>query len=271
MSLSLSCLSIQASVATRRPQASGYKLRRVRPEDIPRVSELCYDAFKDSDRGFLSPAGQSLPQWEAQYTRALSAKKRAVEEFFFLPIQQRILVKESIMVDDPRRSRQQRYIGQDGSPRRPMPRILRKLQILVVEERSSGVVVGCASLSMARCESALPPPFPTGKPYRCYASNIVVDRSHRRNGLGSLLVEKCERIAGLWGESSLWLHVEEDNTAAVSLYDNRSYKKMDYFALYGNGKTELRAKSLPKRSSGGMGPVKASLGDVNESKVFVWK
>jgi len=258
------------------PSRSTYKLRRVHVDDVPRVSELCFDAFKDCDRGFLSPAAQSLEQWRSQFTRALSAKDRARREFHFLSIDDRLRLKETLSVNtDPRRSRQarqQRYNGPDGTPRRPLPRILRKLQVLVVEERATGAVVACASLSMARCESALPPPFPTGKPFRAYASNIVVDREHRRAGLASLMVDRCELLASLWGEESLWLHVEKDNRAAVSLYDKLNYVQMDYFALYGNGKTELRSKTLPKRPAGERPPPpQASLGRVNGDNVFVWK
>ena len=150
-----------------------------------------------------------------------------------------------------------------------MPRVLRKLQVLVVEERDTGDVVACASLSMARCESALPPPFPTGKPYRCYASNIVVDEAHRREGLASLMVDRCELLARIWGEPSLWLHVETDNQAAVSLYDKLDYAPVAYVALYGNGKTQLRSKALATWS-GRPPPQQPSLGRVKDN-VFVWK
>ncbi len=248
--------------------AQRYRLRRIQTDDVPRVSQLCYEAFRDCERGFLSPAAQSLDRWQYQFTRALNAKERARKEFHFLSIEERVRLKEMLAVDtNPRRSRQQRYKGEDGNLRRPLPRILRKLQVMVVEERITGDVVACASLSMARCESALPPPFPTGKPYRCYASNIVVDESHRREGLASLMVDRCELLARIWGEPSLWLHVEKDNQAAVSLYDKLNYIPMDYFALYGNGKTELRSKELPAFTGR---PQQPSLGGVKDN-VFVWK
>ena len=246
-----------------------YRLRRIHTDDIPRVSQLCYEAFRECERGFLSPAAQSMDQWQAQFTRALNAKERARKEFHFLSIDDRVRLKEMLAVDtNPRRSRQQRYNGVDGKPRRPLPRMLRKLQVMVVEERCTEDVVACASLSMARCESALPPPFPTGKPYRCYASNIVVDEAHRREGLASLLVDRCELLARIWGEPSLWLHVETDNQAAVSLYDKLNYEPMEYFALYGNGKTQLRSKKLPALSTST--PQHPSLGGVKDN-VFVWK
>ena len=129
---------------------------------------------------------------------------------------------------------------------------------------------GAGALPGMMC--GMPPPFPTGKPFRAYASNIVVDREHRRAGLASLMVGRCELLASLWGEESLWLHVENDNRAAVSLYDKLNYVQMDYFALYGNGKTELRSKTLPKRPAGERPPPpQASLGRVNADNVFVWK
>lgn len=266
---------MQATTSGRGAQARAdldrYRLRQVQFDDVPRVSELCYNAFKGCDRGFLSPAAQSFEQWQNQFARALNAKDRARREFHFLSINERVRLKESLYNNsNPRRSRQQQYDGPDGTPQRPLPRILRKLQVLVVEERDTHGVVACASLSMARCESALPPPFPTSKPFRAYASNIVVDEAHQREGLASLMVMKCELIARIWGEDSLWLHVENDNLAAVSLYDKLNYHPIEYFALYGNGKTELRSKRLPKRKDRSL-PPQASLGGVNDDNVFVWK
>ena len=250
-------------------KSPGYSIRQIREEDVPAVATMCYDAFKCSDRGFLSPAAQTEKQWVSQFSRAIRAKRRAREEFWYIKdLQERIMTKEMIY-HGANRSKGQ-YVDSLGQVRRPLPRILRKLFIFVVEERESGSIVGCASISMARCESALPPPFPTSKPYRCYASNIVVVDGHRRNGVGERLVFQCERIARLWGERSIWLHVEEDNTPALSLYEKRKYTKVPYFALYGNGRTQLRAKSLPRLPNNKTPKEEPRVGKVNDDKVFIW-
>ena len=63
-------------------------------------------------------------------------------------------------------------------------------------------------------EAALPPPFPTTKPRRTYVSNIATLPQHRRKGVATELLRRCERQARLWRRDSLWLHVEIDNAAA---------------------------------------------------------
>lgn len=247
----------------------GYRIRQIREEDVPSVARICHDAFKSSDRGFLSPAAQTERQWSSQFSRAIRAKRRAREEFWHIQdVQERIMVREMLNSGINRSKRE--YIDKHGQSRRPLPKILKKLFIFVVEEIESRHVVGCASISMARCESALPPPFPTSKPYRCYASNIVVVDEHRRNGIGERLVFQCERVARLWGEESLWLHVEENNIPALSLYDKRKYNKVSYFALYGNGKTQLRAKSLPPLPPRNAGRDVPRVGKVNKNNVYIW-
>jgi len=257
------CARIASSVT------SGYAIRQIKEEDVESVATMCHDAFKCSDRGFLSPAAQSERQWASQFSRAIRAKRRAREEFWHIKdLQERAMVKEMVYSGTSRAKHQ--YVDSLGQTRKPLPSILRKLFIFVVEEKDSGIIVGCASISMARCESALPPPFPTSKPFRCYASNIVVVDGHRRNGVGERLVTQCERIARLWGEKSLWLHVEEDNIPALALYDKRKYNKVPYFALYGNGKTQLRAKSLPRlppRKNQNDAP---KIGKMNDQNVFIW-
>lgn len=248
---------------------SAYAIRQIKEEDVESLATMCHDAFKSSDRGFLSPAAQSERQWASQFSRAIRAKRRAREEFWHInDLQERIMVKEMVYSGTSKLKRQ--YVDSLGQSRKPLPRILRKLFIFVVEEKGSGEIVGCASISMARCESALPPPFPTSKPFRCYASNIVVVDEHRRNGVGERLVAQCERVARLWGERSLWLHVEEDNLPALALYDKRDYNKVPYFALYGNGKTQLRAKSLPRLPPRKHQNDAPKIGKLNDDNVFIW-
>lgn len=233
------------------------------------VAAICHNAFKRSDGGFLSPAAQTERQWASQFRGAIRAKRRAREEFWHVKdLQERSMMKEMMNSIADRRRRQ--YVDKDGELRRPMSKVLRKLFIFVVEEIETGHIVGCASISMARCESALPPPFPTSKPYRCYASNIVVVEEHRRHGIGERLVFQCERVARLWREPSLWLHVEEGNKPALSLYQKRNYESVSYFALYGNGKTQLRAKSLPPLPPRDPQRDTRTIGRVNDDNVFIW-
>jgi len=292
-----------------------YRIRQLREEDVPHVARLCYDAFKPrsglnfqlngDSLGYIvrriatlpiqllvpSPSAQTEAEWRLQFSKAIEAKRRAREEFWFIQdLDERIKLKQRLQQQiKARRTRGESanravgYTNQHGQYRRPMSTLLRKLFILVVEHRESGEVVGCASLSMARCESALPPPFPTSTPFRCYMSNVVVDPSHQNNGVGTGLVQQCERISQLWGEQSIWLHVDSYNDPAISLYDKLGFESVEYFALYGDGMTQLRKKDIepcrrqsPPPSSGPNDAdldkidSSAAVGKLNERKVFVW-
>lgn len=243
-----------------------YKIRQMRDGDISDVSFMCHEAFKDSAGGFLSPASQTVAQWERQFSVAVQTKRSARREFWFLKPEERVMARETLWgVYKGKKT----YMDGSGQSRKPKPSILRKLYIFVVQESDTNEIVGCASISMARCESALPPPFPTTKPFRCYASNIVVKPGFRRQGLGKRLVQQCERVARLWGEKSIWLHVDADNDAALALYDTLGYQKVEYFALYGNGRTLLKAKHLPpiKRST----PRDIATVGKMKDNVFIWE
>lgn len=216
----------------------------------------------------MSPTAQTRLQWESQLHNALSTKQRAKEEFWFLPtIEERKEAKNRLVGQYKGR---RTYTGADGKSIRPMSRRLRQLFIFVAEDIHTQNIVGCASVSIARPEAALPPPFPTGKPFRCYASNIAVQETHRRRGLGRRLLQQCERIARLWYHDSLWLHVESDNTPALALYQQMGYENVSYVALYGNGKTLLMRKeiNLPSNRDGAIQGI--AIGVQGEHKVFIW-
>ena len=89
--------------------------------------------------------------------------------------------------------------------------------VLVAEDWANGQVLGSAAVSLAQPEAALPPPFPTSKPRRVYVSNIAVLPQHRRQGVATALVRRCERQARLWRQDSLWLHCELTNDAALQV------------------------------------------------------
>ncbi|MDR3741276.1 MAG: N-acetyltransferase [Terracidiphilus sp.] len=57
-----------------------------------------------------------------------------------------------------------------------------------------------------------------------YIGTIEVATAFRRRGLGSALVAKCEESARDVGAAVLWLHVEEGNAGAVSLYHAHGFE-----------------------------------------------
>ncbi|KAL4439267.1 hypothetical protein ABPG77_004169 [Micractinium sp. CCAP 211/92] len=133
----------------------------------------------------------------------------------------------------------------------------RSFIVLVAEDCSSGEVLGCAAVSLAQPEAALPPPFPTSKPRRVYVSNIAVLPQHRRQGVGTLLLQTCERQARLWRQDSLWLHVELKNDDALRLYQRLGYTEVGRDPMFTPNRRCLMRKDVealrctPKSSSYG--------------------
>jgi ribosomal protein S18 acetylase RimI-like enzyme len=61
----------------------------------------------------------------------------------------------------------------------------------------------------------------------CVLSNLAVSRTARRGGIGTILCEEIEVLARNWGHHSIHLVVENENTAALQLYESKlGYKKL---------------------------------------------
>lgn len=61
-------------------------------------------------------------------------------------------------------------------------------------------LAACVTLTLTQPEAILPPPFPSGKPYRAYVGNMAVLPQHRRRGLAQQLLARCERLGEWWVE-----------------------------------------------------------------------
>lgn len=127
----------------------------------------------------------------------------------------------------------------------------RQFVCLVAEERSSRAVVASCVLSLAAPDALLPAPFPTTKPWRLYCSNMAVATAHRRQGLATALLHRCQRIGGLWGYSDIWLHVDIVNKQAQDLYLGSGFgiKSQDGWYYILGRKRYLLQKALPDKSS----------------------
>ncbi|MDJ0647574.1 MAG: GNAT family N-acetyltransferase [Xenococcaceae cyanobacterium MO_188.B19] len=73
-------------------------------------------------------------------------------------------------------------------------------------------------------EISLTPSFWSQKSEYPYISNLAVKNSHRRQGVGKKLLEKCEQIAWNWGYRETRLHVLHNNDSAQQLYVSSGYK-----------------------------------------------
>lgn len=95
--------------------------------------------------------------------------------------------------------------------------------LLLAECAASGEVLGTATLALAPQEARLPLPQPHGAPAPlAYVCNTAVLPAHRRRGVATALLRRCEALAGRWahrlGQPALWLHVDADNAPAAGLY-----------------------------------------------------
>ena len=97
-------------------------------------------------------------------------------------------------------------------------------QQFVVEDTSTGRLLGFAELwaeNAAACgaaEAATPQPV---------VFNLCVAPAARRRGIARRLLSQCESAAQRWGEGGLFLKVEHDNAAALSLYRRLGYVTLD--------------------------------------------
>lgn len=62
-----------------------------------------------------------------------------------------------------------------------------------------------------------------------YLSNLCVEETYRGKKIGKALVRVVENIAqSSWGFNRMYLHVDEDNLAAVSLYKSEGYRDVGH-------------------------------------------
>lgn len=78
------------------------------------------------------------------------------------------------------------------------------------------------------------PPTRQYDPPRPYLSDLCVNPRWRRRGIAKMLIEKCEDVAlNSMNKEELYIRVEQNNTRAIQMYENLSYKQQahDYFGV----------------------------------------
>lgn len=77
--------------------------------------------------------------------------------------------------------------------------------------------------------------YPDGKTVNGHILTIDVSRSHRRKGVGQMLLREMENIFIQKGVQACLLEVREDNVAAISLYHKLGYEEIGRLEnYYGN-------------------------------------
>ena len=114
--------------------------------------------------------------------------------------------------------------------------------VMLIAARPSGSeCVAAVELRLRRADGAHPTPLPmldalrdafsakSSAPDRPYISNVCVADACRRRGVAQALMDAAEHLAGPsgWGYDSVFLHVHEENPAALGLYEALAYEKLD--------------------------------------------
>jgi hypothetical protein len=106
-------------------------------------------------------------------------------------------------------------------------------------------LIASATLQVCVPDSALPPPFPSSKPYRSYLANVAVAPEARRSGVATAIIAYSERLTKLWGFDEMWLHVNIDNPGARALYEGLGYAIVSEDPWFYLDRRYLMRKTLP--------------------------
>ncbi|DBB07237.1 hypothetical protein WJX77_002185 [Trebouxia sp. C0004] len=268
----------------------GYQIRSAKAEEAYQIAALNAEAFAwtQSDRmepGFFKSYTEQAEAFYqqsvyqdsiSQLTKALSDKQQAGRGS-----------REATLRQQSRKLRADiAHLQGQPIPALPLEDRLQKVAMqswrrkrqflcLVVEHRSSKQVVASCVLSLAAPDALLPAPFPTTKPWRLYCSNMAVATAHRRQGLATALLHRCQRIGALWGHSEMWLHVDVINEQAQKLYLGSGFgiKSRDSWYYIIGRKRYLMQKALTDRSrkTRAKNAVRLAGGSIRGSDgVFVW-
>ena len=110
--------------------------------------------------------------------------------------------------------------------------------MLVLQEGSSGPIVGVAELLVQPSDGLLPGdprlpawvPFAAHAPPCAYFSNLGVLTSRRRRGLGRALLRACEAIAAQeWAVDAMYLHARSDDDNLLGMYAKWGYDALPEF------------------------------------------
>lgn len=83
-------------------------------------------------------------------------------------------------------------------------------------------IIGFVDLDARPATRRIDPPRP-------YLSDLAVHPEHRRRGIASTLIKKCEGLAQTtFRKPSLYIRVEQANYAAVQMYEQFEYTQMDH-------------------------------------------
>jgi [ribosomal protein S18]-alanine N-acetyltransferase len=121
----------------------------------------------------------------------------------------------------------------DQVSRRSIGCFLRAVHLPVIAAAIDGELAGYALLSLRKGSRAV----------RIYS--IAVEACFARRGVGSALLQACEKYARLHNRSRLTLEVRYDNTAAIALYEKWGFRQFgEHEDYYADGAAALRYRKI---------------------------
>ncbi len=259
-------------------------VRRAALADVPHVAALAAAVFSPAAAAAAAawalpppPLGRrrprTVPEWAAQLSGALErraaaeAEARAAARAAAAPAA--ALARARLT---PYAYRRGAELAAAAAARR---RLRRQFACLVAEDRSTGELLACAAVALARPEAQLPPPLPTTAAVRCYLSNVAVAPGARRRGAAAALVAAAERLAGRWGYGELFLHVDAGNDPARALYAKARYAEAPRSLLMlarGQLLLSKRTRARAPRAGCAAGAEGADVGgEVGADGIFRWR
>jgi len=106
-------------------------------------------------------------------------------------------------------------------------------------------IVGFVDLDFRPATRSIDPPRP-------YLSDLAVDPNHRRQGIATTLIQKCEALAQTNTKNknkSLYIRVEQANDAAVQMYEQFQYQQMEHDVFGVEDTTVLLRKDFDDTST----------------------
>lgn len=79
---------------------------------------------------------------------------------------------------------------------------------------------------------------------RLEITNIVVKKSYRKNGIGTILLKEFIKIAKEKGKNEISLEVNSSNLAAIKLYEKNGFKNIGIRKKYYNNTHDANIMSL---------------------------
>jgi ribosomal protein S18 acetylase RimI-like enzyme len=188
--------------------------RKARAEDLSGIASLLVETFDDCDTLIKDKRKDKTPSW--YFWKKQRDPEESAQNDYVRQLERRMTLPQHMLI-----------VGVDEQQGNiagfmelgTMPSPISITQKVVVPEGQPIEEGGDEAISI--------------RPERPYLANLAVDSNYRRQRMGTKLVQLAVKIATKWENESayrdtaaMYLAVERDNEAALSLYDNLKFTRV---------------------------------------------